>query len=63
MCVYVHIYVLVLRKSFLYKTLACRDGAGKKHKNKVEIKTQKTNLAQNDGEERQEEYSTSVLYT
>ena len=50
-------------KVFLYKekTIACRDGAGKKHGNKTKIKIQKTNLKQKDsGEERQEECPTSV---
>ena len=52
-----------LRKKFFHKNTVCRDGAIKKHGNKVEInKTQKkANLIQKDGgEERQEGYPTTV---
>ena len=49
---------------FYTKTIACRDGAGKKHGNKVGIKTKKkTNIKKDDGEEIQKEYLTFVPHT
>ena len=46
-------------KFFLLKISYIKGWSCKKFRNKVEIKAQRTNLIQTDGEERQEEYPTS----